>query len=282
MIQGSSISTSVRGPAEAGEEVLASAVELARMSWGNRLVAAYALGSLAHGGFSIHVSDVDFGLLLSDPLGERDKDAVDRLSSAVKAGGTPLSDRLSIFWGSPGTLSRTPSDGRFPAVDLLDLIQYGRLLYGRDLRAQFRAPTRRELIVSGARFALRRLSNDEVTPQLKHPDRLARAGVKTLTKLVLFPVRLLFTARTGQVGMNHEAVEHFLRVEGGPAAELAQMSIEWRSKPPQSGDHAVAALLQQGMRPLYWTFIKDYEERLREYDERELAQAYHDWRRQLA
>ncbi len=35
---------------------------------GPRLVAAYALGSLAHGGFSPLVSDVDLGLVLTDPI----------------------------------------------------------------------------------------------------------------------------------------------------------------------------------------------------------------------
>jgi hypothetical protein len=35
--------------------------------WPDRLLAAYALGSLAHGGFSPLVSDVDFGLVLERP-----------------------------------------------------------------------------------------------------------------------------------------------------------------------------------------------------------------------
>jgi len=40
-----------------GENVLREAVRLAQDHWGDRLVAAYALGSLAHGGFSAYVSD---------------------------------------------------------------------------------------------------------------------------------------------------------------------------------------------------------------------------------
>ena len=42
-----------------GERVLADAVEAYRVALGGRLVAAYALGSLAHGGFSELVSDID-------------------------------------------------------------------------------------------------------------------------------------------------------------------------------------------------------------------------------
>jgi hypothetical protein len=39
-------------------------------SFTRRLIAGYALGSLAHGGFSPLVSDVDLGLILEDPVGE--------------------------------------------------------------------------------------------------------------------------------------------------------------------------------------------------------------------
>ena len=59
-------------PEAIGEKVLTAAVASARDVWGERLVAAYALGSLAHGGFSIHVSDIDLGLILADPLEDQD------------------------------------------------------------------------------------------------------------------------------------------------------------------------------------------------------------------
>ena len=50
-----------------GEAVLADAVAAYRAALGTRLAAAYALGSLAHGGFSPLVSDVDLGLIMQDP-----------------------------------------------------------------------------------------------------------------------------------------------------------------------------------------------------------------------
>ena len=257
------------------------AVELARTAWGNRLVAAYALGSLAHGGFSIHVSDVDFGLVLGDPLDERDAKAVDRLLTEVKADGVPLAERLSVYWGSLGMLSGSERGGRFPPLDLLDLKQFGRLLAGRDIRYQLRSPTLRELVVSSAEFALKTLSIPEVTSRLRNPDELANAEVKRLTKFVLYPVRFLFTAQTGQVGMNQEAVEHFLTVENGPAANLARKGLEWRTKPPNPNDQAVVDMLEKGVLSIYRIFLADYERRLREYGELGLAQAYREWRERL-
>jgi hypothetical protein len=263
-----------------GEHVLAQAVDLAQAIWGDRLIAVYALGSLAHGGFSVHVSDVDVALILDDPLDEGDAEGVDRLLNDMKAGGLRLAERLSVFWGSIGTLSGA-AGGRFPPLDVLDLKQFGRLLAGRDVRARLPAPTLRALVVSTAEFSLKRLSTPEVTAQLRNPVDFANAGTKTLTKLVLFPVRFLFTARTGQIGMNDKAVEYFSEVATGPAAELARKGFEWRYDPPDPGDRAVVELLRNGVLPLYRMFLADYERRLREYGEPELAQAYREWQERL-
>ncbi len=262
--------------------MLAQAVDLAQAIWGDRLVAAYALGSLAHGGFSIHVSDVDLGIVLSDPLNENEAKAAKKLSMEVKASGAPLAERLSLFWGSLDTLSGAATGGRFPPLDLLDLKQFGRLLAGRDIRSQLRSPTVRELVVSGAEFALSHLSTPEVIASLRNPPELVASGVKRLTKNVLYPVRFLFTARTGQIGMNDEAVKYFSGVEDGPIAELARKGFEWRYDPPDPGDRAVVELLRNGVLPLYRMFLADYERRLHEYGELELAQAYSDWRDRLA
>jgi predicted nucleotidyltransferase len=51
-----------------GQELLAATVDLAQELWRDRFVAAYALGSLAHGGFRPLVSDIDIGFVLADPL----------------------------------------------------------------------------------------------------------------------------------------------------------------------------------------------------------------------
>ncbi|OGA47136.1 MAG: hypothetical protein A3F74_27815 [Betaproteobacteria bacterium RIFCSPLOWO2_12_FULL_62_58] len=275
------VPSSTLAPVKAGERVLMHAVELARTVWGQRLVAAYALGSLAHGGFSVYVSDLDLGLLLTDPLDEGDAKAVDRLLTEVRAGGAPLAERLSVYWGSLGTLAGIASGGRFPPLDLLDLKQFGRLLAGRDVRSQLRSPTLRELVVSGARFALKHLSTPAVTAQLRNPVEFANANTKTLTKLVLYPVRFLFTARTGQIGMNNQAVEYFVTVETGPAADLARKGLEWRFEPLDPRDRRVVAVLESGLLPLYRIFLDDYERRLREYGELDLAQAYGEWRQCL-
>ncbi len=264
-----------------GERVLEGAVRLAADRWGTRLVAAYALGSLAHGGFSVHVSDVDLGLVLSDPLEAQDAPAIEALANTVKAGGAPLAERLSIFWGSLATLSGAATGGRFPPLDRLDLEQWGRLLVGQDIRARLLVPTVRELVIAGADFALQVLSIPEVTAELRDPAKLVNAGVIRLTKMVLFPVRLLFTVRTGQIGRNEAAVEYFTAVETGPAVDLARSGLTWREEPPDPSDPAVVDRLEKGLLPLYRLFLDEYAVRLRQYGELDLARAFEEWRQRL-
>jgi hypothetical protein len=103
--------------AEPAEAVLAEATEAYRRALGNRLVAAYALGSLAHGGFSPLVSDVDLGLVLADPLRPTDAGTVEQIAAALQSGGSALHERLSVFWGTPSTLGGQAPGGRFPPLD---------------------------------------------------------------------------------------------------------------------------------------------------------------------
>ncbi len=268
-------------PLETGEKVLEAAVAFAEEEWQGRLIAAFALGSLAHGGFSVNASDIDLGLVLNDPLEDLDTARVAKLSNAVAGTGLPLAGRLSVFWGSVATLSEQATGGRFPPLDRLDLIRYGRLLKGRDIRDQFTTPSTEELVIVGAEFALGYLSKPEVTEQLKVPKSFAESDLIPLTKRVLFPVRFFFTAGTGEVGMNDLAVEYFCQNAPGPAAHLARTALGWRSNPPQSGDPDTANVLEEGLLPLYLVFLDDYEERLRGYGRTDLVEQFREWKRNL-
>ncbi len=263
-----------------GEELLAVALDLARQRWRDRLVAAYALGSLAHGGFSA-ASDIDIGLVLDDPLLGTDSEGATELVASIKATDKPFADRLSIFWGSVGSLSGASPGGRFPPLDRLDLKKYGRLLTGSDIRSKVPSPSRRELVLAGAEFALWRLATDEVIGKLKNPEALARCDPKALTKLILFPVRFMFTARTGEVGRNEAAVEHFVAASESDASNLARLALEWRNAAPGASDQDAIQAIAAGVIPLYQEFLEDHEHRLREYGRVDLAEAFHTWRKKL-
>jgi hypothetical protein len=137
-----------------GETVLAEAVSAYKAALGSRLIAGYALGSLAHGGFSPLVSDVDLGLILADPLRTKDRITMHQVARSVRAGRSAMRERLSVFLGTPSTLRGQSRGGRCPPLDRLDLLDHGRLLTGEDARSGVGRPERPELLVVGAEFAL--------------------------------------------------------------------------------------------------------------------------------
>jgi len=281
-----------------GEAVLAHAVAAYAEALGPRLVAGYALGSLAHGGFSPLVSDVDLGLILADPPRASDRLTIRRVAGGVKAGGPVLHERLSVFWGTPSTLAGQARGGRFPPLDRLDLLEYGRLLTGRDARDRVARPGRAELLVAGAEFALGRLGGprslpdrlrgwsrgrpgrDHTLDEIRAPALLVSRGPQRLTKIVLFPVRFLFTAETGRVGTNGLAAEHYLARADAPAADLVTEALGWRQRPP--ADHeAAAALVGRELIPLYLQFIDDHVARLAAVGRDDLAGRFRRWQARL-
>ena len=98
----------------AGEVVLSDAVAAFVRALGNRLIAAFALGSLAHGGFSELVSDVDIGLVLTDESGAPDAQTIESVTAGLRVRGTELHKRLSVFWATLSTLQDGTESGRFP------------------------------------------------------------------------------------------------------------------------------------------------------------------------
>ena len=274
--------------------MLARAVLAYQGALGSRMIAAYTLGSLAHGGFSQLVSDVDLGLVLQDPLRATDRLAIRKVARSLRAGGPALDERLSVFWGTPSTLCGHGGGGRFPPLDRLDLIDHGRLITGQDARSSMASPDQTELLVAGAEFALgylggaRKLPDrlrdwrrhtDSALDEIRTPARLVSRGPRRLTKVVLFPVRFLFTARTGQVGSNNGAAAHYLANGYAPAAALVTAALAWRVEPPADDD--ATALLGQELIPLYMHYIDDHITRLRAINHHRLADSFHRWRARL-
>jgi hypothetical protein len=287
------------GAEQGGEAVLEEAVAASREALGTRLLAAYALGSLAHGGFSPLVSDVDLGLVLADPPAAKDEETIQSVADTIKARGSALRERLSVFWGTPSTLKGRLPGGRFPALDRLDLLENGRLLDGQDAREGLARPSHTELLVEGAEFALdylgggrgglgppssglgsMRPADNAVLEEIRTPALLVSRGPRRVTKLVLFPVRFLFTAATGQVGTNALAVEHYVADAQAPAAKLVAAALQWRLAPPEDTD-AAATLLGRDLIPLYLRYIDDHTPRLMAVGRADLARSFEQWRDRL-
>jgi hypothetical protein len=199
------------------------ACQRASDAFGARLISVYAIGSLAHGGFALAVSDIDVAVLV-DLCDESVPPLIGAVvTSSQQQLGPGLADRLSIFYGDWESFGVPPQTARLGVIDRLDLIEHGVLMHGVDDRAHRGVrPTRDELVAETADF----LSYWET--QRREPGELIAAGARVLTKNVLFPVRFLYTHATGRAGANQDAVAWY-REHGGPHADLARAALDWRS-----------------------------------------------------
>jgi hypothetical protein len=236
------------------------------------------MGSLAHGGFSPLVSDVDVGLILRDPIQESDAGSLAAIGESVRGMGSPLHGRVSVFWCTAASFAGGSAGGRFPPLDRLCLLEHGRLLKGSDIRSSLARPDYTELLIVGARFALEVLA-DQVVECARQPERFVEAGIRWTTKIALFPARFIFTAETGREGTNDAAVQHYSALSGASGTALVGAAFDWRTNPP-SQEHAIA-LLADDLVPLYVYYLTDHIRRLESIDETELAGAFDDWRSRL-
>ena len=121
-----------------GWTVVRAATKLAAERLGDRLLSAYAIGSLAHGGFAPAVSDVDLALL----TGELEPDIVEIIAAVTTevARTHRLGARLSVFHAPWAGFADPPPGARFPPIDRFDLLRYGVLVHGADLPSHARHP----------------------------------------------------------------------------------------------------------------------------------------------
>ncbi|WP_067538306.1 hypothetical protein [Nocardia crassostreae] len=263
---------------ESGAAVLAHGVAAYREVLRERLVAAYALGSLAHGGFAPEVSDVDLALIL-DGRSPADRPTIERVRDEVHARGG-LYGRLSVFWSSAVALADNRGDGRFPAIDRLDLAEHGKLLYGKDIAADLPRPGAAELIGDSARSALEFFATDQVVDTFRDPHRLVGDRL-WLTKIVLLPVRFLHTARTGRVEATDKAAERYLTAARPVAGELVGAAMRWRNGEAFDEDDAVL-LLRAHLVPLYTHYTDSLlAESLSLAGDSGLVAGFEEWRARL-
>jgi hypothetical protein len=266
----------------AGRAVVDATAAAAAARLGSRLRSVYALGSLAHGGFCPLVSDVDVAIVLTG-LGDRDRAEVAALAAVIRRSGAPLAERLSVFWGTADSISGRIPGGRFPALDRLDLIRYGALIAGEDIRGALPEPSYAELVAGTAVFATGELAEAERRREIADAGYTAALGPRPASKVALFPVRFLFTARTGLVGRNEAAVEHYLaQTPDGPAADLARAGMRWRTRWAPADRESAPRLLAAGAVPLYQEFAAEYAGLLRGMDRAALADELSRWAAMLA
>jgi hypothetical protein len=217
---------SIEDRERAGWDVIEAAVAAAQERLGERLASAYAIGSLAHGGFAPAVSDVDLALLTGEPVDDI-ADVVEEIQDEV-AGTWELGSRLSIFHAPWAEFGDPPEGARFPPIDRFDLVRYGILVGGTDLRgAHATLPSAGEIRAHAVESALRRVTPEQLDADL---GQLAAGGVSVpdATKAVLWPIRLQHVCDIGQATGNADAVAHYVSLPDAGHGALAQDALGWR------------------------------------------------------
>jgi hypothetical protein len=210
------------------EQVVTDTVQAAQAVLGAEIEAIFALGSLAHGGFAPLVSDIDVAIVLA-ATEPHTADQIARVQSlVVDKASSPLSERLSVFWADwPAVRTGLGENNRLGPIDRLDLLDSGRLLLGSDLREPSVRPTHRELVVMSADHILGKFTAGYLE-RMSDTQALVAGGAREVTKAILFPVRFMYTLRTGGIGLNDNSARWYA-AEGLPGSALALKALEWRS-----------------------------------------------------
>jgi len=213
MMRGMSV-TPIAAPhspdAAARDAAIAFGERMARF-WERRLGAdllgAYLIGSLAHGGFSRRYSDIDMLVTAEHGVSPEDQEAMRAEAAAIAP---DLSGKLSLFWSD-----RSFGSGRFPPLDRLDyldrpvpLIERERPACARPSLGAIRA------YLEGSPFA----NWVERSRRFAEAEALAASDRKPYIRQLLYPARLVYSWRTGEIASNDAAVA-FLQDHAPPGLD---------------------------------------------------------------
>jgi len=168
---------------------------LYRAHLGRRLIGAYVIGSLAHGGFSHRYSDIDIVLVTEESVDAAALTALRGLAAELDAA---LTLKLSLFWADRHFVA-----GRLPPLDRTDyldhaivLTEWERLLPARPTLDEVR------IYLGGAPFS----NWAENAQRFAVMDVLTPSDHKAYIRALLYPARLVYSWTTGQMASNDEAV----------------------------------------------------------------------------
>jgi hypothetical protein len=137
-----------------------------------------------------------------------------------------------------------------------------------------------QLVIEAARFMLDKFASEPDDP-LPYPDKRKIQDCRAVTKAVLFPVRFIFTAETGQVGTNQQSVCHYYGRRSSAARELVAAAMRWRERGALESDAEVQPVLAKELGPLYCELTDVYESTLDRLEQFDLRLRVEEWRNRI-
>lgn len=245
------------------------------------VVAIFEIGSLAHGGYDPLVSDIDVAVVLASSCGLSGKEASSKIAEQLKAVGGDRSDRYSVFAGTVEEINGgDPSRTRFTVFDKADLVSFGNCVFGDAKVLQLiHMPSQKSLIEDAANFAINYIFKKHFPRLFADPASYLKSEYLMLTKLLLFPARLLFTAKVRRPASNEEAVNDYLSAYDDETSKLVAWSYRLRkSKDPLADQEA---LNQRALLNLYLRYISFYIDELNRLELFDFGNQFQDYRSQL-
>jgi hypothetical protein len=124
------------------------------------------------------------------------------------------------------------------------------------------------------------IAGDDLLRKLRNPEEVFAEGVRATTKLVLFPVRFLYTAESGRVGSNEDAADWYLAGRARPSREVVAAAARWRRHGlPTAGD--APELTTAALAGVYREFCRDYARRLAPLGRSETIESLHTFDAEL-
>jgi len=162
---------------------------------GPRLLGAYLIGSLAHGGFNRRYSDIDIALVIEDSLHDGDLDTMREMAIELSP---EWASKVSIFWAD-----RQFSIGRFPPLDRVDFVDHGVVLVESEaVRPNRPSLTDIRSYLRGAPF--QNWTNSAIA--FAALNSLEPKDYKSYLRAHLYPARFIYSWMTGQITSNDDAV----------------------------------------------------------------------------
>jgi predicted nucleotidyltransferase len=257
-------------------DIVTSANEI----FGCQCKAVYIMGSLARGGFSEIASDIDIGVILSEPLSDVSS-KIDKIKDTSLEKYPLVHNSVSIFWGSIESINGLVDIGRYPPFDRLDLIDHALLVSGQDIRDKLVKPSKRELEIASVEFSLDYLGTQKRQEEFSHCNRIAEKGAVYVTKTILFPARFIYLAQTGKIAGNDMSYKNYMANFSGADADLVEQGYMWRNEPLPTDLNVVTTALDKGLVPLYSRFINVYSDIMGQYGEGQLKRNLLQWKRNI-
>ena len=162
------------------------------------------------------------------------------------------------------------------------MIDHALLIDGVDARQGLLRPTKKELEVAGAEFALSYLGSEQRIEEFFNCHLIAAKGGVYITKTVLFPTRFIYLERTGKIAGNDVSYQYYLDNFLGDDAELVKQAYQWRIESVPDSMDEIVELLDKGIFRLYHQFIDIYVDCMDRHGEENLASQLRQWKQKIA